>query len=384
MLGLILLPALSLPIATQTLPAAPVIVVPPVVLNAPGAFYRNPFVCTSPDGAVAIVAEEGKTAPRRLALAELSALEPGGFSVLEFSAKGGDCANPAAAYDASGTLHLVWSERRAGCFAVRYARRSPQREWHDEGIVSVTPEVDCEFPQVACDRSGRVWMAWQAGRATRYSIWLAWRDGVSSGVLDVTGARGDHHNLYPQLFPDTPYPVVWYEEVGNSFQLRAAVVSASAARFDVVTPLEFERLDANQMPWLFQAPSGMLAGVWTDLIANRVRVLAGFQGPATRGEGVVADTTDAGDAVSPGAVSVGEDTVALAWTLRDSGGASVWVGTLRGPWQVGASLALPLPADSAFSRPRLAVTADRLVHCVWYSDALRGGTGSVHYAAVRY
>ncbi|MCX8035833.1 MAG: hypothetical protein N3D11_02030 [Candidatus Sumerlaeia bacterium] len=383
MLLLVFLPALSLPVAPQTAPPAPVIVVPPVMLNAPGTFYRNPFICAASNGAVAIVAESGRTAPRRLALAELSAVETGRFSPLDFSNEG-DCANPAAAYDASGTLHLVWSEKRAGCFAVRYARRSPQRDWHDAGILSATPDVDCEFPQVACDRSGRVWMAWQAGRATRYSIWLAWRDAVSSGVLDVTGARGDHHNLYPQLFPDTPYPVVWYEEVGNSFQLRAAVVSPAQARFDVVTPLEFERLDANQMPWLFQAPSGMLGGVWTDLIANRVRVLAGLQGPATRGEGVVADTTDAGDAASPSAVSVGEETVALAWTLRQAGGASVWVGALCGPSQVGLSQALPLPTDSAFSRPRLAATAGRLVHCVWYSDSARGGTGSVHYAAVRY
>jgi len=377
-----LLAALS-PLPVRSDNGAPVVVVPPMTLGKSGVIYRNPTVAVAPDGAVTIAAESGPTNGSRLVVADLSAAGVGEAVTLDFAGPG-DCSEPSLTYDSSGTLHLVWSERRAEAHVIRYVRRLPGKQWHDEGIISTTSALECEFPLVACDRSGRVWATWQAGYTTQYAVYLAWRDGVSSAVLDMTGARGDHHNLYPQLFPDSPYPVVWYEETGNSFRLRSAVPAPSRTTFEIVSPLDFDRLDVNQMPWLFQAPTGMLGGVWTDLVDNRVRVLMGFQSALSRGEGLVADSTLSGDAAQPFAVAVGEETVALAWTSRLPTGSAVFVGRVDGSSRVGPSLALPLPADDSFARPRLVAGGGRLVHCVWFSDASRGGRGSLYYAALRF
>jgi hypothetical protein len=376
------------PVLAQS-PAAPVVLVSPVTIGRSGAGYRNPTIAVGPGGNVTVVAESGPAIGGRLAVADLLPIGWSPMATLDFSGPG-DCCNPSMTYDSSGTLHIVWSEKRAGAYAIRYARRSPTGQWRDEGILSATPGLDCEFPQVAGDRSGRTWVTWQAGRATRYGIYLAWRDGDSSfTVYDVTGAKGDHHNLYPQLLPDSPYLLVWYEEIGMTFRLQSAIRAVSGSGFVIVPPLEFERLDANQMPWIFQSPSsGMLGGVWTDLIGHpvpRVRVFVGFQGASSQGEGLVADSTLTGDAVPPCcAVASGENSVAIAWTSRLATGPAVYVGRVDGASRVGPSLLLSVSSDDSFSRPRLAAGGGQVVHCVWFSDAARGGSGHIYYAALQF
>jgi len=364
--------------------AAPVLLVSPVAIGNNGMPHRNPTIAVAPGGRATIVAESGPANARRLVLTDLS---PTGWdppSTLDFSGPG-ECCNPSITYDSSGTLHLVWSEKRGGTFAICYTRRSPDGKWLDKEILTAPPELNCEFPQVASDSSGRIWAAWQAGRATRYGIYLAWYDSNSPFTIhDVTGANGDHHNLYPQLLPDSPYLLLWYEEAGASFRLQSAVGTASGTGLEIVPPLEFDRLDANQMPWLFQAPSGMLGGVWTDLIGNRVRVFVGFQGALSRGEGLVADTMLSGDAAYPCAVAIGEQSVVLAWTSRLPLGSLVCVGRVEGASRVDASLALPVLPDGSYCRPRLAAGATNVVHCVWFSDAARGGNGKIYYAALRF
>jgi len=390
--GYILTAALSLCILFSALrfapaqpdPRRPSVLIPPMRIGAEGRVYRNPSIAAAENGEVILVAEVGRGDHRRLAAATLGAIGWTDPVPLGFTGSG-DCCNPAVAFDSSGTLHLVWSEKRGETYAIRYARRTPAGRWIDGGVLSRTPRLNCEFPQVAADRNGEIWIAWQAGRATRYGIYLARGDGLSSfSVLNMTGGNVTHHNLYPQLFPDSPYPLVWYEEVETDFRLRAAVPDPSTGRFSVVSPLDLDLLDTNQMPWLFQAPSGMLGAVWTDLVANRVRVLIGFQDPSSRGEGLVADTTDSGEAVQPCAAAVGDRTVALAWAGRRSEGSAVYVGRVDGISSVGQSLALYVSPEGAFARPQLAVARGRVVHCVWFSDAARGGDGGIYYAALRF
>ncbi|KPL09601.1 hypothetical protein AMJ85_06410 [candidate division BRC1 bacterium SM23_51] len=379
--GLCLLLAAGRPALGQSLPQTPVVVISPTVIGKSEAGYRNPALGVAPDGAVTVVAELGPANERQLAVADLSATGWTDATLLDFTGPG-DCCNPSLAYDSSGTLHLAWSERTTGAYAIRYARRTAG-QWHDERVLSVTPQLDCEFPQLSSDRSGRLWAAWQAGRATRFSIYLAWRDGETSfTVHDVTLDRGDHHNLYPQLFPDSPYPLVWYEETGTDFELRSIV--PTEVGFETIAPLESERLDANQMPWLFHAPSGMLGGIWTDLVGDRVRVLVGFQSSSSRGEGFVADLTETGDAAQPWAVSLDEETAALAWTSRQIAGSAVFVGRVDGSSRVGPSLVLTVSPDAYLSGPRLAAGGSKLAHCVWFSDAARGGNGDLYYAALRF
>lgn len=381
--GLCLLLAAASPALPQSPVKAPVVVVQPMTIGKKNAGYSNPAIAVAPNGSVTVVAESGTANGRRLVVADLSAVGWSEAAALEVAGPGDSC-NSSMTCDSSGTLHLVWSEKQMATYVIHYAFRPPEKPWQDGGIVSVTPELECEFPHVASDRNGRVWMTWQAGRSTRYAVYLAWRDGATSGVLDMTGARRDHHNLYPQVFPDSPYPLVWYEETENSFQLRSVVAAPSGAGFQVIAPLEFDRLDANQMPWLFEAPSGMLGGVWKDLIGGRVRVLVGFQSPSSRGEGFVADATLSGDASQPYALAVGKETVAVTWTSRLATGSVVYVGRVDGSSRVGPALALPVAPDSSFSGPRLASIGANLVHCVWFSDASRGGTGNLYYAAVRF
>lgn len=401
--GLCLLLAASRPVLAQSSPRAPIVVISPTTIGKSETGYRNPALGVASDGTVTVIAEAGATNDRRLAVADLSAIGWTETTLLDFTGPG-DCCNPSLAYDSSGTLHLAWSEKMGStdilptipgstgilpvngdAYAIRYARRTAAGQWHDEGVISVTPQLDCEFPQLAGDQSGRLWVVWQAGRATRFGIYLAWWDGDTSlTVLDVTGEQGDHHNLYPQLFPDSPYPLVWYEEAGTDFELRSAVPTVSGTGFEVIAPLEFERLDTNQMPWLFQAPSGMLGGVWTDLIGERVRVLVGFQSPSSWGEGFVADLTVTGDAAQPCAMSLGEETVALAWTSRQAAGSALLVGGVEGSSRVGPSVVLALSPDGYLGQPRLAAGGGKLVHCVWFSDAARGGNGDLYYAALRF
>jgi len=374
------------PASAQPSDVPPTVLVAPLTVGRAGVIYGNPIVAVSPGGEVTIVAESGSAGGRRLAVADLTPTGWGPMMPLDFSGPG-DCCNPSITYDSSGVLHVVWSEKQSGAYAIRYARRSPAGQWRDEGTLSVTPDRNCEFPQIAGDRSGRIWATWQAGVSTRYGIYLAWRDGDASfTVRDITGPRGDHHNLYPQLLPDSPYLLVWYEEAGTDFRLQSAVRTTRGTGFEIVAPLDFERLDANEFPWLFQAPSsGMLGAVWTDLIASRERVFIGYQGASSRGEGLVADTTAGGDAVPPcSAVTIRENSVVIAWTSRLPLGSVVCVGRVDGVSRVGTSLVLPAPPDGSYSRPRLAVGGGRVVHCVWFSDAARGGNGGAYYAALRF
>lgn len=382
-IGACLLCAGARPSGAQT-PPLPELVVRPVeiTLSSP---CRNPAIAVSPRGRITVVTETGPLNAGRLAVIEFSFHGQSFPRRLEISGPG-DCRHPCPLYDTSETLHLVWQEKTSETYAIHYAWRTPDNTWHDGGLISHTPELNCEFPQIAYERDNeRLWVAWHAGVGTRFGIHVAWRDGASSFTTkNVTPGADDHYNLRPQLFPESPYPLVWYEEFETAFVLRAAVPDQERNDWPVITPLDFDRLAVRKTPELFQAPSGMLGGVWNDLVGNRNRVLLGLQDPELQGEGFVADTTLSGEAMEPAAVAVGHETVALAWVNREPTGSAIYIGRVDKGSRVVPSLALPASRpepDDAVSRPRLAVSGGRLVHCVWYSDALQGGSGRIYYAS---
>ncbi|MBM3335108.1 hypothetical protein FJY63_10650, partial [Candidatus Sumerlaeota bacterium] len=96
------------------------------------------------------------------------------------------------------------------------------------------------------------------------------------------------------------------------------------------------------------------------------------------------EATTIGDAAQPCAIAISDNIVALAWVSRLPTGSAISLGSLTGISRVGPSLVLPAAIESSFSRPRLAWGGGRLVHCVWFSDAARGGSGNLHYAALRF
>jgi len=369
--------------------SVPEVIVYPVEVTMGASAVRNPAIAVSPEGRVTVVAEFGPRDAGRLAVAEFSFRGHPFVAPLALAGPG-DCRRPCLTYDTSGTVHLLWEEQTSGTYAIRYAWRTTDHAWHDGGVISQTPGLDCEFPQAAWEKgSGRLWAAWHAGMGTRFGIHLAMREGGSPfALIDVPGSAGDHHNLRPQLFPDSPYLLLWYQEIETAFALRAAVFDEEKQQVQVLTPLDFDRLDARKTPELFQAPSGMLGGVWNDLVGDRNRVLVGLQDPEIRGKGLVADTTLSGEAMEPCAVAVGDWTVALAWMSREPAGSAICLGQLDGRTTIGQSLALQVSprvaGDDAVSRPRLAAGPGRLVHCVWFSDAVYGGSGCLYYAVARY
>lgn len=379
-MAILLTPGNSQIVQAGTAAELPYVHVLPTRVGKSGSNFRNPTIAISPQMRVSVVVESGMIGEdRRLVITHAAWTTP---QMIEPSGPG-DCRNPCIAYDTSGTLHLVWSEKTGEKYSIRYALFSKDGFWEDWGVLSRTPDLNCDLPRLKFDQAGRVWIAWQAGVATRHGIYHARRDTSATEfqLFDVTGGEEDRRNSNPQLFPDSLYPLVWYEEIGAQVELRAAIPDESRGVFDVIPPPDFDLLDANQQPHLFDLPTGMLGGVWTDLVGNRERVLLGLQGPVNRGEGLVADMTDTGDAGYPSVLSLGDDLIALAWVSRLPTSASVWVGSLRDGSRVMPALSLMQLADGAFTQPQL-VFDGLFVHCVWISDAARGGSGDLYYCAL--
>jgi len=377
----------------------PIVMVSRMTVGRAVGPYRNPSVAVSRRGSLTVVAEAGPADQRHLEITDVT-FGSGWSQPLTVSLAGpGDCRDPFLAYDTSGTLHLVWAQAIGRAYAVRCATQTPDGLWHDQGALSQTPDLDCLFPQVAVGRTGRIWVAWQAGWASQSNIYLALSDDGTTfaAPVAVTGDRSNTQNLYPQLFldsnsalndassrVDSPYPLVWYEETATGFRLQAAVPNESGQGLQTVAPLEFDRLNANLMPRVFQAPSGMLGGVWTDLVGNRARTLVGFQDPASLGEGIVLGAGQTADAEFPSAIAVDDKTVAVVWVNRTPEGCQIMAGRVSGTTVAGPVLVCASPTDGAMGRPCLVVTAGGVVHCVWASDPARGGSGDLQYAALMY
>jgi hypothetical protein len=360
-------------------PGQPILLIAPTKVGWNNSDYRNPAVASPEAGRVTVVVESGPIGQRRLVLLEVS----GGWgnpARIDLSGPG-DCRNPALAFDTSGTLHLVWSENINDHYAIRYATCTASKAWVDHGTLSATPGLDCDFPSIAFDARQRLWIAWQAGIATQSGIYLVRGEAgqAPSAPIDVTGENGDHHNLAPQLLPDSPYPLVWYEEMGTDLVLRSAV-ETDLDGFQILTPLDFDELDTSQQPLIFQAPSGMLGGIWTDLIEGRERVLLGLQDQIFLGRGLVAEATVSSDAACPSAAAVGETAIALSWISRTPAGSQIAIGGCGLNGEPGPVETLTVSFDGTVTRPHLVVDGS-IVHCIWISDASKGGTGELFYAA---
>jgi hypothetical protein len=386
------------PALSQTTPTQPALFGSPTKIGFTVGQYRNPAIAVSPQGTVTVVVESGPADARRLEILEAS---DGGWSMARpIQPSGpGDCVHPSIAYDSSGTLHLVWAEATSGIYTVQYATFSGG-QWKDHGSLSRSPDLDCDYPQLAIDRANQVWVAWQGGWATRSGIYLYIEpnDGRTTAPepIAITGERGGSRSLHPQLFPESLYPIVWYEESGAKFQLRAAVPDVTSRSIRIVTPLDFDRLNANEEPRLFQAPLGaepgkepglkLLGGIWTDLVAGRDRVLIGFQEPATLGQGRPLDQADPGNAAYPSALTVDDNarTVAAAWVSRSPLGSHLYIGKVEGNANSAPVSILRTSANGSFGRPCLAAGADRQVHCVWVSDPQHGGSGDLYYARLLF
>ncbi|RMG39126.1 MAG: hypothetical protein D6725_05790 [Planctomycetota bacterium] len=144
-----------------------------------------------------------------------------------------DVWKPAIAVDGSGTVHVVWAEKRDGDWDLFTRAYTPGKDgkgsWSEERRVTNTPGND--FNVVATtDSDGRVWIAWQAwrGNGRDASLRVLWRRLGSDRTGMNPEPRGNA--WWPAIAADsngTVY-VAWdeYDENGDSgsYDVRLATI----------------------------------------------------------------------------------------------------------------------------------------------------------------
>jgi hypothetical protein len=128
-----------------------------------------PALAAGASGRLAVVWQEWIRDKDRIVSREFAGLRWGPVEVLETS-ETSDVFRPAAAYDGTGALHLVWSAQVDGNWDL-YTRRKTAGGW--ELIQRLTQAAGPDFNQkLIADSKGDLWLAWQAFRGGQSDIFL--------------------------------------------------------------------------------------------------------------------------------------------------------------------------------------------------------------------
>jgi len=169
---------------------------PVVVADGGDAEARGaPAVAGGPAGAVALAWEEKKDGIWRIGFSRSTdGTEFTAPVSVGASARSGDRAQPALASGADGTLYLAWRDLSVGdTGGIFFARAASSASFGDGMEVSSYPEIQ-QDPVVAVDNQNRVHLAWSDRRDGPFAVYYARADdGDNFGVVKrVSEAEGDH------------------------------------------------------------------------------------------------------------------------------------------------------------------------------------------------
>ncbi|MCD6352281.1 MAG: hypothetical protein J7M26_09200, partial [Armatimonadetes bacterium] len=231
------------------------------------------------------------------------------------------CQWPALAVDSRGWVWVAmvanFAERREDGQPLRHFNglwvkvRGPQRA--DPELLSSPGDV-VWAPAIAAagEDMWAVWMAWREGRWSLVA--RRWHDGAWQPAIDLTPAAG--HHLHPALAADEAgLWLAWQHMHEGRQQVMLGRLEAGAKSLSSVTALSAELPDSHR-PALTLAADGMLWAAWDVYAAGEYRAVAG---PVT--DGRCAAQVVGGEGVFNGhcSLAAGADgTVWLAWYRRQA------------------------------------------------------------------
>jgi hypothetical protein len=132
------------------------------VLSATGAgYYDPPHIAVAPGGAVYALWTEPGNDGKDLVLARLDTAAPGHDPPLRVTSLPADQSHGDFKVGRDGVVHLVWEDTREGPAEIFYGRFDPaQGTLAEETRVSHSSNSGCQYPAVALDATGAVHIAW--------------------------------------------------------------------------------------------------------------------------------------------------------------------------------------------------------------------------------
>ena len=238
-------------------------------------------------------------------------------------------------------------------------------------------------PAAALDSEGRLHVAWREGAGSFWRIVAATFE--TDGALrrsDLTAGWPERLNLYPTVVGQPRATILWFKEGESALGLDARQYDPAGGQWAPAAPGDLSDLPANRLPYLFGARSDLIFAVWFDALDGRDRIFFGLSGPLARGAGMAADDNAQGPNSQPSGALTPRGYPVVCWRGETQRGPAIFVRKrAEEDWLPSAVLSVPEPPYPA--RPRIAAS-DEAVHVVWSSESGDGGTGNVYYSAVRW
>ena len=295
----------------------------------------------------------------------------------------GDNTDPAITLDGEGNPHIVWTFSDQETSSVHYAFRSGNKWFYPEALRQRS-DVNCEFPDIAIQKdNNRVYVCWQEGRGSRYSIYIA--SGLKNGEFDarrLSRVGNQTYNIYPEIFiAPTPF-VTWYGFEGSDFALRAALFNIQTQEWMRYDPAGLEYLPANRLPFLMSDQKGVLYATWYDSDSATDRIFFSRQGDLASGKGVIVDGNPDRMNSLPSGIVGADGEVYLCWRGESIFGGQIFFtkGTYHSDhFEFEESRLVSDGQKLFYTQPDCCLDAEGGTIIVWVSSFMDGGDGAVYY-----
>jgi hypothetical protein len=185
-----------------------------------------PALAAGPAGRLAVAWQEYIRDRDRVVCREFDGQRWGPAEVLE-APETNDVFRPAAVYDATGALHLVWSAQVQGNWDL-YARRKTAAGWQPVERLTQAAGPDFNHKLIA-DSTGDLWLAWQAFRGGQSDIFLKrFTAGEWGPEIQISESRANHWEPALAAAPGGAVWVGWdgYDQGNYDIYVRPVVGGA--------------------------------------------------------------------------------------------------------------------------------------------------------------
>ncbi len=176
-------------------------------------------------------------------------------SPVNISNNSGASADPRLAVDASGAVHVLWSDNTGGTADIYYARRALDGTWSSPWNISTSP-VNSSVPQLAAETSGVLHAVWVEGT----DIYYRQRSAGGSWATPYNVSNSASTSTAPRVAVDAggAAHVVWVEDADIYYARRTSAGSWSS-------PLNISmNSGASARPQLVVDSGGAVHVIWRD------------------------------------------------------------------------------------------------------------------------
>lgn len=298
----------------------------------------------------------------------------------------GNNSDPALALDEKGNPHIVWSFCDEEVSVIYYTRRI-ENNWLTPVVIRQLRGKNCEFPCIAIQPStNRVFVAWQEGRGSLYSIHAAVEDGKGrfpEEQISPSGRQGFYTS--PQIFISDEPVMLWFGSASDDFSLYAARFISRTEKWMSYKPDGLENLPCNLLPQLSAGEDGNLHAVWYDSDGNTDRIYYGRQYDENKCIGTIVEQNQNNINNLPFLSISPAGRAGLCWRGESISGGQIFYSSAK--INNGITFNQPQMVSDGrklfYTEPVSALNDKGDAVIVWTSHALDGGDGGVYFCHIK-